>query len=502
MVVASCWLNFARPSIYQGPFPFGVSALVLFGRQGEVGHVYGCTTVCNRVACYARPTPRTCIACSVDTANTPPPPFGLQACQSDLSQGGQDEHPRLPPPAVLYWAVAKVPPDTMQQLLRVLGREPQEACPASPGGHRRQQQQQQQKEEAAVPEPLSPAHLEMVAQAVVQHPMGVIAAVTEAMMREVGQQAKDTCALALKQLEQTVLAFVVAACCLATWRTQGGPAPAPAPAPAGPPTPPRSPQAPHQQHAKQQPQQQRLLRQRTGGGSSGAGAADQDDALFDCVRSTPWAGPETLRRLQLAVRAMAEYGWLEEPYGCTAADQQGLQPEQLEAIAHRSMTGVVGSTTGAELVLLSARIRADSALGSAGMQQALTVTEEGRLPELAAFREARSAALCVRGAPLSGCQLRGVVEALRPGLLAAHPGTWGAAVRRAEEREQRGEQEEDRLMVRIRLTGNTDTLATDMCNATSSSACLLRLWWAPHCWHGLTAWRDALLSHGSIGVQL
>ncbi len=66
----------------------------------------------------------------------------------------------------------------------------------------------------------------------------------------------------------------------------------------------------------------------------------------------------------------------------------------------------------------------------------------------AAFCDARAAALCVRGAPLSGCQLRGVVEALRPGLLAAHPGTWGAAVRRAEEREQRGEPEDDRLMVR------------------------------------------------------
>ncbi len=65
----------------------------------------------------------------------------------------------------------------------------------------------------------------------------------------------------------------------------------------------------------------------------------------------------------------------------------------------------------------------------------------------AALREARSAALCVRGAPLSGCQLRGVVEALRPGLLAAHPGTWGAAVRRAEEREQRGEPEDARIMV-------------------------------------------------------
>ncbi len=72
----------------------------------------------------------------------------------------------------------------------------------------------------------------------------------------------------------------------------------------------------------------------------------------------------------------------------------------------------------------------------------------GRHAATAALHDARSAALCVRGAPLSGCQLRGVVEALRPGLLAAHPGTWGAAVRRAEEREQRGEPEDTRLMVR------------------------------------------------------
>ncbi len=355
----------------------------------------------------------------------------------------------MPPPAVLYWAVAKVPPDTMQQLLRVLGREPQEACQASPGGHRRQQQQRQQQQQqqqgAAAPEPLSPAHMELVARAVVQHPLGVMAAVTDAMMQEVGQQAKDTRAVALQQLEDTVEAFVVAACCLAAWRKQGGPALAPAPA--GPPSPPPSPQPPHQQHAKQQPQQQGLLRQRVGGVGSGSGAVDEDEAIFECVRSTPWAGPEALRRLQLAVRALAEYGWLEEPCGCTAAGQQLVPPEQLGIGVHEVMVTVVGPM-GPELVMQRLRIDVDGVLRDTGVQQALAVTEEEGLPELAAFRDARSAALCVRGAPLSGCQLRGVVEALRPGLLAAHPGTWGAAVRRAEEREQRGEPEDAKLMVR------------------------------------------------------
>ncbi len=210
--------------------------------------------------------------------------------------------------------------------------------------------------------------------------------------------------------------------------------------------------------AREQRQDRQLLHQQLQAGArqqSQAGVAtpeQQQDQLLGGPAGAPWAGPEALRRLQLAVRALDEYGWLEEPYGCTAAGtaygKGGVGGMLQEAVAALREELAAGKEEAKGRVRKSRTEAAGMVTGSS-VQLAEGDMEAGCDPGLAAFREARSAALCVRGAPLSGCQLRGVVEALRPGLLAAHPGTWGAAVRRAEQAERTaGQQPDAKLTVR------------------------------------------------------
>ncbi len=223
----------------------------------------------------------------------------------------------------MYWLLSKVPPEALQ-LLRAwphTDTDPQ-AAPRPP------------------PARLSPDHLELAARVVMEQPLGVLCAVALAgwwgSSEQQGAGAGGTSSAGgagqpLSEQDSRWLLGITWKAALGAellrreWkgarRGEGGK---------------EQGRARTTQHTESTQRQQRQERQTqepsqraavtltsraepqarvaAGEGAYGPGPAP---APFPAPAGDPWVGPRALPRLQLALQALAEYGWLEEPYGCT-----------------------------------------------------------------------------------------------------------------------------------------------------------------------------------------
>ncbi len=252
------------------------------------------------------------MACSTHSACAKPHSAPIQeGCRRSARRSGPRE---LPPGPLLYWVLSKVPPEALLLLHAWRHADTDRALPAH----------------------LFPEHLELAARVAMEQPLGVLCAVAFAGWW--GSQEQQGAGATgpgprLAEVDRAWLrelawkAALGAELLRSKWRGASV----------------RGPDR-LQQQSETEPatcakrQQQGQQPEQCAG--TGAGAPSKDDvepkarappgegasgsapARSLAPGGGPWVGPGALPRLQLALEALAEYGWLEEPYGCTNTDRE------------------------------------------------------------------------------------------------------------------------------------------------------------------------------------
>ncbi len=257
-----------------------------------------------------RPRPAAAVHASPQAAYTE---SGLQLAPGDY-----------PPEELLYWVLSKVPLEALQ-LLRGWPPDPP-AAPRPP------------------PDRLSPEHLELVARVVMEQPLGALCAVAFAgwwgSREEQGPEGEGAALLLLDGggpwLQRVAGQAAVGAELLRrSWKCipeELGDGLRRRPRPGR-----RKPDGQRQKHQQlglRAEDRHSALCSAGRGAESAAmeahGAGDSGSAPAPSPSPSPalapagdpWVGPGALPRLQLALEALAEYGWLEEPYGCTNTERR------------------------------------------------------------------------------------------------------------------------------------------------------------------------------------